>query len=481
MIPINTFDVFDTLIARRCIHPTNIFALLEEKYTLPGFANARQQAEQDLIGQTYTLNDIYNNLRKFIDIGKLSLETLKQAEIEEELINVIAIQENISKVKDGDLLISDMYLPKKWVKALLEKAGLQKEVGLIVSNYGKHSGTIWPKIQSMFSITRHLGDSPHADGLSAAHYGIDFGITEISQITQLEKIFFDINLPTIGEILRQIRLETWNENIFERKLQEFQFSFNFPILLFSSLILYDVAKNLKKKKVVFSARDCCLWKDLFETLFPNEFDYEYFYTSRYSKCLSDDDYLEYSNSIITDDCILVDLCGSGWTTEFFAQKLKVQRLDTFFIHQMPQDRDYMQSVMNSKCHFHHIILNETEELRNHLLEIASFAKHPMLKTMKSIDGNFLPVFFPETRSDLEMNYVSIQHETFKKCINTYKKRNLSPQTINMGHDISTQLIKILYRIMSRDIIINFLFSITFFQENNSIENKLRMLVSQGRH
>ena len=99
--------------------------------------------------------------------------------------------------------------------------------------------------------------------------------------------------------------------------------------------------------------------------------------------------------------------------------------------------------------------------------------------MKSIDGNFLPVFFPETRSDLEMNYVSIQHETFKKCINTYKKRNLPPQTINMGHDISTQLIKILYRSMSKDIIIHVLFSITFFQENTSIENKLRMLISQG--
>ena len=42
---INCFDVFDTLLARRCGEPVNIFRAVETKAEFPGFTGIRQHAE----------------------------------------------------------------------------------------------------------------------------------------------------------------------------------------------------------------------------------------------------------------------------------------------------------------------------------------------------------------------------------------------------------------------------------------------------
>jgi len=56
---VNSYDVFDTLITRRCIDPKIIFAQVEKRERVEGFARARIEAEASLAGKGYNFDEIY--------------------------------------------------------------------------------------------------------------------------------------------------------------------------------------------------------------------------------------------------------------------------------------------------------------------------------------------------------------------------------------------------------------------------------------
>ena len=66
---LRSFDVFDTLIARRCIEPRRVFDKLEAQLGMPGFAAARIAAEQAVATGAYTLMDIYAELAVGLTAG----------------------------------------------------------------------------------------------------------------------------------------------------------------------------------------------------------------------------------------------------------------------------------------------------------------------------------------------------------------------------------------------------------------------------
>ncbi len=76
----------------------------------------------------------------------------------------------------------------------------------------------------------------------------------------------------------------------------------------------------------------------------------------------------------------------------------------------------MKGYTEQKCRYHFIVENEFESYKNHILEIANFADHPMLKTISKIDDVFCPVFFKEGRSETELSYVSMQTDMFDHCL-----------------------------------------------------------------
>ena len=45
---LKTWDIFDTLIARRCISPQNIFQIVEQAGKVHGFVQSRLLAERNL-------------------------------------------------------------------------------------------------------------------------------------------------------------------------------------------------------------------------------------------------------------------------------------------------------------------------------------------------------------------------------------------------------------------------------------------------
>lgn len=165
-----SFDLFDTLLIRPFVRPTDLFRLMERLYDVPGFADRRIQAERDArkaIGHGVTLEDIYNqipDLRDYMD---------KECEMEVSLImpNKDMVDELNANMAQGRIiaLASDMYLPRAVIERMLEKTGIEYDGLFISSDVGKskHDGTLFEHMLAHYNIKPnemlHIGDNRYSD------------------------------------------------------------------------------------------------------------------------------------------------------------------------------------------------------------------------------------------------------------------------------------------------------------------------------
>src|SRR5207249_2800306 len=119
---------------------------------------------------------------------------------------VFPIADNLALVRDGDLMISDTYLPADAVLSLLRKAGLQRAVGLVVSNDGKFRGWIWPQLLLHMAIAEHWGDNPHSDGQTPSQAGIKAIIYTGAKRTPVEQFLCEQAYTPLANLIREIRL-----------------------------------------------------------------------------------------------------------------------------------------------------------------------------------------------------------------------------------------------------------------------------------
>jgi hypothetical protein len=100
----NSFDVFDTLIARRYVNNNIILNHIESEFKLPGFVTARINADTG----SRSLQEIYDALISENIIPVSIAAEVMAREITLEIETAIPVKENIDRVNDGDLLISDI-------------------------------------------------------------------------------------------------------------------------------------------------------------------------------------------------------------------------------------------------------------------------------------------------------------------------------------------------------------------------------------
>src|SRR5260221_213730 len=134
----NSFDVFDTLIARRCVDPRHVLDKLAACAGIPVLAAARLAADRQLgaEGRPYTLTEIWQQVGQALGLDTPTIQRLMALEIAIEHEEVIPIPENIALVRDGDVLVSDTYLPVEVIRSLLRWGGLERTVSLVVTNAG---------------------------------------------------------------------------------------------------------------------------------------------------------------------------------------------------------------------------------------------------------------------------------------------------------------------------------------------------------
>ncbi len=249
-----TWDCFDTLIARRFFSPYSIFEEVGRRLKMPDFKEKRIEAERKS-GSSY--KDIYKNLQ---DIDP-------QIEIDVELEHCFPIVENIESVEDGDMIISDMYQTPEVILSMLRKCGLNKDIQLIVSSGGKHSGLLWQKLlKDNIKIIEHCGDNQHSDVNQATKYGFKARLCNKYKFTNFETTVSknDFNMACL---MRFLRLQYSNKlfsdinPIYSNMFWITQSHFNIPLLSLFSRYLEDL-----NEEYLFVYRDCNILHPLYESL-----------------------------------------------------------------------------------------------------------------------------------------------------------------------------------------------------------------------
>jgi hypothetical protein len=309
---VNSFDVFDTILGRRCGGAQQIWEEVERDTGFLGFVEARSFAEGAIQRQSiYTLANIYDELARQQGLPKVIRDRLEAAELAVETRNAFLIQSVYKRVIDGDILVSDMYMDERQIRKLLDAAGFKKEVTIYVTNDGKRTGCIWPRLKSSYAISLHTGDNLFSDVEMPCKHGITTEHYSGAALNSCEQQWLQ-TLPF--KLVYQIRFARlccpYSLDSNEAYLWTLQCNINFPILYAACLLLYATARGTGCQKLLFATRDGYLMRRLFQVLYPEFPAYE-LWTSRVALNMASDSYIQYLNKYYTPDSIFVELDATG--------------------------------------------------------------------------------------------------------------------------------------------------------------------------
>jgi len=314
----NSWDCFDTLIARKYNDHYAVFDEVGKRINVPNFRELRISAEKKSNG---TYADIYKNLP---DIDP-------NIEIEIDIDHCFPIIENLQKVRTGDAIISDIYYPVDVVEKILRKCGLDKQVNFYVSPDGKRNGWIWSKAGK---IEIHTGDNKKTDVKSPKNFGINSVHYTGSFLNKIETHAYNVN-PQLALWMRYIRLSCPYYDDHKKQLWLDQSNFNLPILALSSLELPD-------RLIAFTYRDSTFWKPIYEKITKKNalrFD-----SSRLILNNPNFDFKTYVDKTIKD-CIVVDLQGTGKSLlNFFTNPPEI-----YFLGGKIKDHPKIKSITNLRA------------------------------------------------------------------------------------------------------------------------------------
>ena len=313
---LKTWDIFDTLIARRCIASVNVFKIMEQVTKIAGFTNVRLFAERNLInrGENYTLDDIYTELNNIFELTESSCKILKEIECQTEIEQAIPITENILQVKSGDILISDMYLPEKIIRKMLEKCGLIVPVEIVITSNGKSSGRIWKQIAAQNQFVFHIGDNEISDIKTSRDAGFDSAVTTLSSANGLENFLLYKDFY-FAAYLRELRLKNPYKAEMKRLYWQY-FTLNAGILIMLVQLIDDFQKKYDFEYLGFCGRDTYylwhLYKKFKEDKNETPTDNDYLYYSRKLVYNSKNEMIKYfSSKIGNKKAMMIDLGGTG--------------------------------------------------------------------------------------------------------------------------------------------------------------------------
>jgi len=295
----NTFDVFDTLLARRYLTNNALLQQMETEFSIPGLALARTQADTG----TRSLAEIYDHLVATGIIPARLRRTILKREIELEIDNVFPVAQNLQRVAHGDILISDMYLPASAILQMVRSVGLDKQVTLYQSNADKHTGAVWKKFRHYSGV--HLGDNKHSDytmpvqaGINAEHF------SPATEPTGIEASLVNNGFIHIGLLSREIRLSSIPK--FKDHF-ELACDFNLPLLFIMAEMIH---RQYGERNIVFLGRDC----QLLHRLYNAYYDLSYYLPfSRKVAYNQPEDAVKYLYTHAPENPLFVDISSTGGT------------------------------------------------------------------------------------------------------------------------------------------------------------------------
>jgi len=444
---VKTFDVFDTLIARRCVEAKRVFEIVETRSGLAGFAAHRVAAEAEVAHAPYTFETIYAALAARLGLDPEATRSLSALELAVEQENAIPIAENIAAVADGDVLISDMYLGAEAIRSLLRAAGFDRPVSVIVSSDGKRSGRVWPQALAAFDISEHCGDNMHSDVLMALAAGVRARATDVHRPTRIEAALADMGLRDLAALSRETRLATHSPDPQIRALQIVEADFNLPILALASVLLLRRAVRSGVRKILFSSRDGNIWLPMARAIAASrglDIAMDYFFTSRLTRVKPSESYLDYARKTITPGSIVVDVCGTGWSLAHLFERLGLRGQTIAFLQKLPARADYEAMAPTPPGSEIAQLFAEVESVNNTAIEMCNYATHGMVIDVRDALGSPVAIFAEDRRSARVKNGVEAQQATARIFLDALRRRPLA-ETLGFDDDSLARLGGALYR------------------------------------
>lgn len=195
-----SFDVFDTLVFRAVEKPADVFRLLEGHWNCMEFAQKRVQAERDARKEKeeVTIDDIYRILAAETSIGRqegISREICMEHRVCYGNPYMLAVYRLLRKKGKKLLAVSDMYLQKDRMAALLTMCGYAEFDGIYVScdhGVGKSSGQL-----------QKIAQADTGDGLSYIHIGDNIQADIIGSRKAGWKVFYYPDIQSQGYAYRR--------------------------------------------------------------------------------------------------------------------------------------------------------------------------------------------------------------------------------------------------------------------------------------
>ncbi len=426
MVPIkplvNSWDVFDTLLTRFVVDPLQVFALIDRRHPGVDFMQRRRQAQAalDEIGKPYVIHDIYGQMVQ-AGLAPENAKLLLAEELATERACMLPVRSAVEQVTPEDLLISDMYLPGEIIAALLaEICDLRAALPVIRSNWGKSTGTIWPKILEQYVIRTHYGDNAHADEAVPRRFGIKTVLLRDIDLTGWEKKLAQMGLGQLALIQRETRLRSlrMGAGIYEKLAAG-------PYLgLLTGYAGYLAGKSGQRGSFGFLSRDCDDLGRVFRALFPTIRSFDIDLSRRLMRDMGND--AKFS-AVLPEDCVLVDGISTGRSVA--ALLARIGRPGQIFNTLLFLDHLLTEEVISATA-AQSVFRSSDFGSRHYPLEFLLQSPHPPVSglALDAASGGVVKTFGRAELSVAESRLIEGKGETVTNFVRTIRLRGLPTLT-----------------------------------------------------
>lgn len=388
---VKSFDIFDTVITRKYFVPKDLFYYLGLNLKEIGlitdpekFLNARVEAEErarhNSNKEEITLNEIYDNFSS--DLGlKSKLTFVKELELKYEQESFRIIKENLKKIDEKSIFISDTYLPRELLLSEFNNHKISySNVYLSSDNrLTKVSGNLYELVVKNLGLApnkiSHLGDNFKSDYLSARSKGISATHYVNSLPNRYEKTVYlkgpnKMISKTIAGAMKSSRLECPYDGEIKKIIWETGSNVIGPFLFGYVKWILERCKELGLLKLYFISRDGQILYKIakeIDTAYNLGIDLHYIYGSRKALHLpGTTTFDEFTLDWIFDStfCSLNSVCKrTGLQTEDFADAINDMELNDYDRNLTILERKELANSMASSTYIQNKIKETAQQAR----------------------------------------------------------------------------------------------------------------------
>lgn len=309
-----SFDIFDTLLERPVIKPTDIFSIVDSICKKNGLINnftknrSIEAACRKFLNREPSLDDIYDYMNVELGLDNNILEKVKAIELDCEF-KLLKRRSLVSRIYNYAvkhnkkiICVSDMYLSSEFLISILNKEGYNYIEKVFVSNEfnaTKRSGSLFGKVLDDLNILPesliHIGDNLVSDYKIPVNLGIcSFCIPSSYELfRKANPSIFENGVSddpmariAVGYFINEYSKRNTSSTTLVDDLDEFiMLGIALPIVMLTLQICFNSEIQNKYKQILFASRDGYLIKrvyDIFKERFNYLLDSKYVYTGRKS-------------------------------------------------------------------------------------------------------------------------------------------------------------------------------------------------------